>query len=107
MGYVFLIIAIVGELLGTNLLKASTGFTIFWPSVGALGAYGLCFVFLAIAMESLSLNLAYALWSGIGIVMTTVISIVLWKEPINAASIIGIGLILVGVVVLNLYGPSH
>lgn len=103
----FLMVAILGELVGTNLLKASAGFTVLWPSVGALSAYGLCFVFLSIAMKSLSLNVAYALWSGIGIVLTTLLSIIVWKEQVNLFSILGIALILMGVVVLNLYGPSH
>nr|WP_040470964.1 multidrug efflux SMR transporter [Lentilactobacillus kisonensis] len=107
MGYLFLTLAILGELVGTNLLKASVGFTVLWPTIGALGAYGACFYFLAIAMKSVNLNVAYALWAGLGIVLTTVIAVIVWKEPINFASLLGIGLIVLGVVVLNLYGASH
>ncbi|BBP86740.1 hypothetical protein BsIDN1_03580 [Bacillus safensis] len=53
------------------------------------------------------MNTAYALWSGIGIILTTIISILIWKKKINVASVTGIVLILVGVVILNLFGPGH
>ncbi|MFC6274136.1 DMT family transporter [Levilactobacillus tangyuanensis] len=107
MPYVYLGAAIFGELIGTNLLKAATGFTRLIPAMGAMVAYGLCFYFLSLAMKSIDLNIAYAIWAGIGIVITTVISLTIWHEPINLASIVGMGLVVVGVVVLNLYGPSH
>lgn len=98
--------AILGELLGTNLLKASNGFSSLWETIGSLAAYGACFYFLALAMKTVNLNVAYALWAGLGIVLTSIVAVVLWKEPINLASILGIGLILGGVVILNLYGAS-
>ncbi|WP_203640586.1 DMT family transporter [Levilactobacillus andaensis] len=107
MPYIYLGIAIIGELIGTNLLKVAAGFTRLWPSLGALIAYGLCFYFLSVAMKNIDLNVAYAIWAGIGIVITTAISITLWHEPINLASVFGIALVVVGVVVLNLYGPGH
>jgi len=107
MSYVYLGTAIIGELIGTNLLKAAAGFTRFWPSVGALAAYGICFFFLSLAMKSIDLNVAYAIWAGIGIVITTVLAVILWHEPINFASVLGIILVVVGVIVLNLYGPNH
>lgn len=107
MPYLYLSTAIVGELIGTNLLKAAAGFTRFWPSLGALVAYGLCFFFLSLAMKNIDLNVAYAIWAGVGIVITTALSFLLWHESLNLASILGIGLVVIGVVVLNLYGPSH
>lgn len=58
-------------------------------------------------MGTVNLNIAYALWAGFGIVLTTIIAVAFWKEPINLASILGIGLILVGVVILNMYGAGH
>lgn len=58
-------------------------------------------------MGTVNLNIAYALWAGFGIVLTTIIAVTFWKEPINLASILGIGLILVGVVILNMYGAGH
>ncbi|MFC6289830.1 DMT family transporter [Levilactobacillus angrenensis] len=107
MAYVYLGTAIIGELIGTNLLKAAAGFTRFWPAVGALLAYGLCFFFLSLAMKQIDLNVAYAIWAGIGIVVTTVLAVLLWHEPLNFASLLGTALVILGVVILNLYGPSH
>jgi len=107
MGYIFLGLAIVGELLGTNFLKASNGFSILWASVAALASYGICFYFLALAMKSIDLSISYAIWSGVGIVLTTVIAVLIWKESINLATILGISLILIGVVILNLFGSGH
>ncbi|WP_125581922.1 DMT family transporter [Levilactobacillus cerevisiae] len=107
MPYIYLGTAIIGELIGTNLLKAAAGFSRFWPSVGALVAYGLCFFFLSLAMKFIDLNVAYAIWAGVGIVITTALSLVLWHESLNLASVLGIALVVIGVVVLNLYGPSH
>ncbi|MCS9985342.1 QacE family quaternary ammonium compound efflux SMR transporter [Weissella paramesenteroides] len=107
MGYLYLALAILGELLGTNLLKASNGFSSLWETLGSLVSYGACFYFLALSMKTVNLNIAYALWAGLGIVLTTILSVVIWKEAINLSSILGIGFILVGVVILNLYGPGH
>ena len=58
-------------------------------------------------MKTINLSVAYALWAGLGIVLTTVLAVVVWKESINLSSVLGIVLILSGVVVLNLYGPGH
>ncbi|MGX6427791.1 DMT family transporter [Levilactobacillus yonginensis] len=107
MPYMYLGIAIMGELVGTNLLKAAAGFTRFGPALGALGAYALCFYFLSLAMKNIDLNVAYAIWAGIGIVITTFISMTYWHEPINQASVLGIVLVVAGVVILNLYGPGN
>ncbi len=107
MGYIFLGLAILGELLGTNLLKASNGFSSLWETVGSLVSYGASFYFLALSLKTINLNVAYALWAGLGIVLTAVLAVVVWKESINLSSVLGIVLILSGVVVLNLYGPGH
>lgn len=63
--------------------------------------------FLSLALKVIPLNAAYAIWSGLGMVATTVISVLIWKEKINGASVAGILLILAGVVILNLFGPGH
>ncbi|MBS4192900.1 multidrug efflux transporter outer membrane subunit EmrC [Bacillus sp. FJAT-49705] len=107
MSYLYLALAIIGELIGTSLLKASEGFSKLYPTVGVIIAFIGSFFFLSIAMKTIPLNTAYALWSGLGIVATTIISVLIWKEKINVASVAGITLILIGVVVLNLFGPGH
>lgn len=107
MSYLYLAIAIIGELIGTSLLKASEGFTKIYPTIGVLIAFIGAFFFLSVAIKTIPLNTAYALWSGLGIVATTIISVLIWKEKINVASVTGITLILIGVVILNLFGPGH
>ncbi|MFD2627589.1 multidrug efflux transporter outer membrane subunit EmrC [Oceanobacillus kapialis] len=107
MSYLYLALAIVGELIGTSMLKASEGFSKLYPTIGVIIAFIGSFFFLSMAIKTIPLNTAYALWSGIGIVATTLISVLIWKEKINVASVAGIALILIGVVVLNLFGPGH
>lgn len=107
MSYLYLALSISLELVGTSLLKASEGFTKLFPTLGVIIAFISCFFFLSLSLKTIPLNTAYAIWSGIGIVATVIISVSIWKEKINTASIVGITLILVGVVILNLFGPGH
>ena len=107
MGYLHLCLAIIGEIFGTSLLKMSEGFSKVTPAIASLSCFALAFFFLSKSLRFIPLNGAYAMWSGIGIVITTAVSVLFWKESLNFASYAGIGLILMGVVVLNVYGPSH
>lgn len=107
MAYLYLMLAILCELLGTSLLKASQGFSKLFPTVGLLVSFTLAFFFLSLSLKTIPLNLAYAIWSGVGTIATVIISILIWKERINAASITGIALIVIGVVILNLYAPGQ
>lgn len=107
MSYLYLALSISLELVGTSLLKASEGFTKLFPTIGVIIAFISCFFFLSLSLKTIPLNTAYAIWSGIGIVATVIISVIIWKEKVNMASIVGITFILVGVVILNLFGPGH
>ncbi|MES9717543.1 DMT family transporter [Bacillus safensis] len=107
MAYLYLLLAIIGELIGSSMLKAAEGFSKLYPTIGTIISFIGSLLFLSLAMKTIPLNTAYALWSGIGIILTTIISILIWKEKINVASVTGIVLILVGVVILNLFGPGH
>ncbi|WP_431085946.1 DMT family transporter [Paenibacillus sp. 8b26] len=107
MAYLFLIISIVGELVGTSMLKASEGFTRLYPTLLTIVAFGISFFFISLTLKTLPLNMTYAIWSGVGAVATSLISVLIWKEKINTGSIIGIALIVIGVVVLNLFGSGH
>lgn len=104
---VFLAIAIGGELLGTTFLKYTEGFTKLWPSLITIVSYGICFYCFAKALEHINLSFAYAVWSGLGIVVSTLISVFLFKEGVTPAGVFGILLILAGVVILNLFGSPH
>lgn len=103
----YLLLAIVSELIGTSLLKASDGFSKLLPTVGLLACFTLAFFFLSLSLKTIPLNIAYAIWSGLGTVATVIISILIWKEKVNLASVTGIALIIIGVIILNFYGPSH
>jgi len=100
--YLLLAGAIIGELAGTSLLKLSNGFSQLGPGLLALVAYGVCFYCLALAMRTIPLSVTYALWCGIGMLLTTVIAWWGWHEPISSLKLLGIGLILAGTVVLSL-----
>lgn len=104
--YLFLAFAIIGELIGTNLLKMSMGFTKILPTIGSLISFALCFYFLSIAMVKIPLNIAYANWSALGILATTAIASLVYKEQINVMSMIGIVFIIIGVVLLNLFSAK-
>ena len=69
--------------------------------------YGLCFFFLSLSLKGIQVNLAYAIWSGIGLVGTTILSILLWHEKVTAVSLLGISLVIVGLVLLNLSQKTH
>lgn len=107
MAYLFLMISIASELIGTSMLKASQGFTKLAPSIITVAAFVCAFYFLSLSLKTISLNAAYAIWSGLGSVLTVIISVLIWKEKINAGSIVGIALIIAGVVILQMLGPGH
>ncbi len=103
-GYVYLLLAITAEIIGTTLLKYTDGFTKLWPSVGSLAGYAVAFVLLAQTLKSIEVGVTYALWSGIGTAAIAVIGAIAFKEPVTAAKIAGIALIILGVILLNLGG---
>ncbi|KRM11889.1 multidrug efflux SMR transporter [Paucilactobacillus suebicus] len=107
MGYLYLGLAVGGEIAGTSFLKYSNGFSKVLPSIGVVIGYILCFYFLSLAFRSIDLSIAYAMWSGVGTVAITLISVFALHESINLPSIIGITLILLGSVILNLFGSAH
>lgn len=106
MPYLFLLLAIAFEVAGTSLLKPSEGFTRLWPTVGTLGAYTLSFLFLAQAVRDLPVGIVYALWAGLGTVAIVAIAAAFLHEPLTLVKVVGIGLVVSGVVVLNL-GGAH
>ncbi|WP_353457660.1 quaternary ammonium compound efflux SMR transporter QacG, partial [Staphylococcus coagulans] len=106
MHYLYLFISIATEIIGTSFLKTSEGFTKLWPTLGTLLSFGICFYFLSLTIKFLPLNITYATWAGLGLVLTTIISVIVFKENVNLISIISIGLIVIGVVLLNVFGES-
>lgn len=104
--WVLLAIAITAEVIGTTALKASEGFTRFWPAVLVAAGYGIAFYCLSLVVKSIPLGIAYAVWSGLGIVLITLLAWGFYGQRIDAAGYIGMGLIVAGVLVLNLFSSS-
>lgn len=106
MGYVYLTIAIIAEVIGTSALKMSEEFTRFWPSVVVVVGYGVAFYFLSLVLKTIPVGVAYAIWSGMGIVLIAIIGIVLFGQRLDVAAITGMCLIIAGVVVINVFSTS-
>ncbi|WP_026571410.1 MULTISPECIES: multidrug efflux SMR transporter [Sediminibacillus] len=102
MAYLLLAGAIISEIVGSSMLKMSAGFTKLIPGAMAIISYGASFYFLALALKELPMGLTYALWAGIGTVMTVMIGIVFWKEQFSVQTMVGVAAIVIGVVVLNM-----
>jgi small multidrug resistance pump len=102
--YVFLLAAIAAEVVGTSLLKATDGFTRLWPTVACLAGYVISFLALSQAVKGMSVGVVYALWSALGTAAIVAIGAVFLGEPITLVKVLGIGLIIAGVVTLNLGG---
>lgn len=103
--WILLGIAIVTEVIATSSLKVSDGFTRFWPSVVVVIGYGISFYALALTMRSLPVGIIYAIWSGLGITLVTLVGWFVFKQHLSTNALIGIGLIIAGVIVMNL-SPS-
>jgi small multidrug resistance pump len=106
MPYLLLSAAILAEVLATTSLKLSNGFSRLWPSVGTVAGYLVSFALLASVLKTVSVGTAYAIWSAVGTALIALIGIVFLHESASPAKLIGIGIVIVGVVVLNLAGTG-
>lgn len=106
MQYVFLAVAIIAEVIGTSALKASNGFTVWQPSLVVVLAYGISFYCLALALRTIPVGIAYAIWSGVGVVLISAVGWIVYRQRLDAAAIVGIGLIIAGVAVIQLLSST-
>ncbi|MFD1216294.1 MULTISPECIES: DMT family transporter [Microbulbifer] len=104
--YIYLAVAIAAEVAATSALKASEQFTRLWPSVIVVVGYAIAFYMLTLVLKSIPVGVAYAIWSGLGIVLVAIIGAVVYREIPDPAAIVGMGLIIAGVVVLNVFSKS-
>ncbi|EIC28256.1 MULTISPECIES: DMT family transporter [Methylomicrobium] len=104
--WLFLSVAIVSEVLATSALKASDGFNRFWPSAVVVLGYGIAFYFLSLTLRSIPVGIAYAVWSGVGMVLISLIAWLGFGQRLDIPAMIGIGLIIAGVIVLNVFSKS-
>jgi small multidrug resistance pump len=98
--------AVLSEVTATTALKYSEGFTKPLPSGVVVIGYGLSFYLLSLSLKVMPLGMAYAMWSGIGIVLTVIAGMLLWREPMDWARGIGIFLIMLGIVIINLFSTA-
>lgn len=104
--YLYLGIAIVAEVIATSALKSSESFTRLWPSLLTLAGYALAFYFLSLTLRSIPVGIAYALWSGVGIVLISLLGWWVHKQTLDLPALLGLGLIIAGVLVINLFSKS-
>ncbi|WP_322998014.1 multidrug efflux SMR transporter [Castellaniella sp.] len=104
--WTYLLIAIAAEVAATSALKASDSFTRVVPSTITVIGYGLAFYLLALALKTIPVGIAYAVWSGAGIVAIAIIGYFVFGQALDLAAMIGIGLILAGVLVLNVFSSA-
>jgi small multidrug resistance pump len=101
--WLFLAIAIVSEVIATSALKASAGFTRPLPSLVVVLGYGVAFYFLSLTLKTVPVGVAYAIWSGAGVALIALIGWAFLGQRLDAPAIIGLGLIVAGVVVINVF----
>ncbi len=105
--YLLLGISILSEVMGTSALRASQGSTRLLPSVIVVVCYGTAFYLMSQALKSLPLGFTYAVWSGVGTALTAMIGWFYFRDAFHWSGLVGIGLIIAGVVVLNIGGPAR
>ena len=104
--YLFLGIAIVAEVGATTALKASDGFTRLAPSALVVAGYAVSFYFLSLTLRELPTGIAYAIWSGVGIVLISLLSWLVFRQRLDLPALLGMGLIMAGVIVINVFSKS-
>lgn len=104
--WLFLGLAIAAEVIATSALKSSEGFTRLWPSLLVAAGYGAAFYFLSLTLRTIPIGVAYAVWSGVGVVLIALIAWLLHGQRLDAPALAGMGLIVTGVAVINLYSKA-
>ena len=106
MQYVYLGIAIVCEVIATTFMKQSEGFTRLWPSVVTVLGYVIAFYCLSLTLRTIPTGIAYAIWSGVGIVRISAMAWALHGQKLDLPAVLGMGLIIAGVLVINVFSRS-
>ena len=104
--YLYLLTAVVFETIGTSALQASEQFTRTGPLLLTLACYAATFYFLSLALRGMPVGVAYAIWSGLGIVLIALIGLVWFGQKLDTAALVGLGLIIAGVAVINLFSNT-
>jgi small multidrug resistance pump len=107
MAWIWLGLAIIAEVIGTSALKAADGFTRLGPALAVVAAYAVAFYCLSLVLREIPVGIAYAVWSGAGIVLVSLIGWLWYGQTLPPIALAGIGLILAGTVLLNLASGGH
>ncbi|MDE3737565.1 MULTISPECIES: multidrug efflux SMR transporter [Pseudomonas] len=105
-GYIYLAIAIAAEVIATTSMKAIDGFNKPLPLILVIGGYAIAFWMLTLVVRSIPVGIAYAIWAGLGIVLVSVAALVLYQQKLDVPAVLGMGLIVSGVVVIQLFSNS-
>jgi len=106
MNWLYLGLAIICEVIATSALKASAGFTRPLPTVILAFGYGAAFYFLSLTLRSIPVGVAYAVWSGVGVVLISLVAWLLYGQELDLPAMLGIALIVAGVIVLNMFSKT-
>lgn len=101
--WIFLAMAIFSEVVATSSLKSTEGFTNLIPSVIVLVGYSAAFYFLSLTLSEIPVGIAYAIWSGVGIVGIAIVAMIFHEQNLDAGAMIGMGLIILGIIVMRTY----
>jgi small multidrug resistance pump len=101
-----LAIAIVAEVIATSALRAANGFSNWLPSLVVVVGYAVAFYFLSLTLKAIPVGIAYAIWSGAGIVLISIVGWVIYRQALDLPALLGMGLIVAGVLVINLFSQS-
>ncbi|MFM0151380.1 SMR family transporter [Paraburkholderia sediminicola] len=105
--YALLAIAIVAEVIATSAMRASEGFSRIVPATVVVIGYGIAFYCLSLTLKSIPVGIVYAVWSGAGIVLITLVAVVMYRQVPDLPALIGLGLIIAGVAVLNIFSKMQ
>ena len=106
MHWLYLSVAILSEVVATSALKAADGFSRWFPSLLVVTGYGLSFHFLSLTLRTIPLGIAYAIWSGVGVALVSLVGWAIYHQSLDIGAFVGIALIVAGVVVLNLFSKA-
>jgi small multidrug resistance pump len=106
MNWLYLSIAIVAEVIATSALKASEGFTRPIPATLVVAGYGIAFYMLSLTLRTIPMGVVYAIWSGAGIVLITLVGYFMFRQRLDLPALVGIGLIVAGVLVMQLFSKT-
>ena len=106
MTYLYLALAIIAEVAATSALKASEEFTKIIPVMIVIVGYGIAFYFMTLVFRVLPIGITYAIWSGLGIVLVAIVGFMFHKQTLDIPAIIGMGLIISGVIVINVFSKA-